>query len=149
MERSKQEWIAKFARPQDLDLIVFFFLDLYNIEITMSTEFLKVKKECVDFVCLVLSTLGVRFGPIELNEDGIVTMPLNVILLSRILHFLHLLFPLYTYDFNEENKDFLRVWQRARGHRLNGFLDEPYRCALYEWALSNGNPVARGLTNGA
>jgi len=80
------------------------------------------------------------------EQEGCSDFYLNVETVSRIVHYIKILFPLFSFDFtSEESTSFYDLWCRARGHRVNPHFNEIYRVYIYDLCLLVGSPTSRQL----
>jgi len=137
---------SKFLTDKDLNDIEIFFLDGCEKEVHASTDALTTTAELKNSVVGILQCMKIKITGVEDLEDQTAKISCNMELLSRSVHYLRVLFPLYQFNFDtEEAIAFLPVWERARGFRMTSNFNEIYRVGLYELALTHGQPVARSV----
>lgn len=137
---------SKFLSAKDLDDVEIFFLDGCEKEVKATIDSLTFKNEVKDSVIGILQAMKIKISEIADVSDELTCAKCNMELLSRSVHYLRILFPLYQFNFDTESAiGFLPVWERARGFRLTAQFNEVYRVGLYELALAHGQPVARSV----
>jgi len=136
-----------FLTDSDLKDIGYFFASNCGLgEVEVTPEGLRVNQDSESTLRSILKSLLIfafdKDDP-EPNSEGSF-VGCNMTLLSRCVHYLKIMFPLYEFEFaSDEANEFLDQWERARGYKITGKFNEVYRAGLYEIALSFGAPKAR------
>jgi len=143
--------------------VFFFFLERLEIPIGLKKkELLLQDLDCEPKLHNILNAWYVpKFSPyagID-NEYWIATQevdlsrqksyPCNVVIISRIVHYISLLFPLYQFYvppvYDTDWINWATKWSRMRGLHLNSNFSEAYRAMIYEWSLNHGTPVQASI----